>query len=127
MYNVGDSQQQCDVTDSRSQCIYRSVQNLCNECWFTRKQSKQSEFGGRLFGELLMMVQKGETLQSLNDHVEELRKHLANDESEDEKYFNDKQQEMEATVLGFNYQIIGTQSKQENNMFISTQTYMDDT
>ncbi|CAD8113716.1 unnamed protein product [Paramecium primaurelia] len=62
--------------------------------------SKQSEFGGRLFGELLMMVQKGETLQSLNDHVEELRKHLADDESEDEKYFNEKQQEMEATFSG---------------------------
>ncbi|CAD8169672.1 unnamed protein product [Paramecium octaurelia] len=62
--------------------------------------SKQSEFGGRLFGELLMMVQKGETLQSLNDHVEELRKHLADDESEDEKFFNEKQQEMEASFSG---------------------------
>ncbi|CAD8127712.1 unnamed protein product [Paramecium sonneborni] len=62
--------------------------------------SKQSEFGGKLFGELLIMVQKGETLQSLNDHVEELIKHLSDDESEDEKYFNDKQSEMEAGMQG---------------------------
>ncbi|CAD8125905.1 unnamed protein product [Paramecium sonneborni] len=62
--------------------------------------SKQSEFGGRLYGELLMMVQKGETLQNLNDHVEELIKHLSDDQSEDEKYFNEKQQQMEAGMQG---------------------------
>ena len=36
----------------------------------------------------------------MNDHVEELRKHLADDEEEDEKYFNDKQSQLEAGLQG---------------------------
>ncbi|CAD8210692.1 unnamed protein product [Paramecium pentaurelia] len=59
--------------------------------------AKSSEFGGRLFAELLMMAQKGATLQNLNDHVEELRNYLSDDQAEDEKYLmiNNKNRNLE--------------------------------
>ncbi|CAD8136169.1 unnamed protein product [Paramecium octaurelia] len=62
--------------------------------------AKSSDFGNKLFGELSAFIQKGATLQVLNDHVEELRKHLADDQAEDEKYFNEQQQSLESELQG---------------------------
>ncbi|CAD8138694.1 unnamed protein product [Paramecium pentaurelia] len=62
--------------------------------------AKSSDFGNKLFGELSVFIQKGATLQDLNDHVEELRKHLADDQAEDEKYFNEQQQSLESGLQG---------------------------
>ncbi|CAD8076680.1 unnamed protein product [Paramecium sonneborni] len=62
--------------------------------------AKSSDFGNKLFGELSEFIQKGATLQDLNDHVEELRKHLADDQTEDEKFFNEQQESLEAGLQG---------------------------
>ncbi|CAD8132224.1 unnamed protein product [Paramecium pentaurelia] len=70
-----------------------------------RQFSKQSDFGNKLFGELSVFIQKGATLQDLNNHVEELRKHLANDQEEDEKYFNEQQQSLESGLEGLVNQV----------------------